>query len=58
MNPYAVLMLARTVEQDRDRSAAERRRIHRLEPDTRHESRGSWAAITRFPRYTLSDHRG
>lgn len=57
MNAYAVLMMARTLEQDRERSAAERRRVHRLEPVPRQESRGSWAAITRFPRFTLSDER-
>ena len=58
MNPYAVLMMARTMEQDRGRSAAERRRIHRLEPKGRRESGGSWAGILRFSRYTLSDQRG
>ena len=58
MNPYAVLMMARTMEQDRERSAGERRRIHRPEPAPRRESRGSWTAILRFSRYTLSDQRG
>lgn len=58
MNPYAVLLLARTLEEDRRRSAAEPHRIHRLEPTPSTESRRSWAGITRFPRFSLSDQRG
>jgi len=58
MNPYAVLLMAQTLDQDRGRSAAERRPIHRLEPDARRESRGPWPAIARFPRFTLSNQRG
>jgi len=58
MNPYAVLMMARTLEQDRERSTAERRRTDTFEPAARQESRGSWSAITRFPRFTLSNQRG
>ena len=58
MNPYAVLMMARTLEQDLERSTAERRRTDTFEPAARRESRGSWAGITRFPRFTLSNQRG
>jgi len=58
MNPYAVLMMARTLEQDLERSTAERFRTDTFEPAARRESRGSWAAITRFPRFTLSNQRG
>ena len=58
MNPYAVLMMARTMERDRERSTAERRRTDTFEPAARRESRGSWAGITRFPRFTLSNQRG
>jgi hypothetical protein len=46
MNPYAVLMMARTLEQDRERTAAERRPIHRPETTPRREPRDSWAAIS------------
>ena len=58
MNPYAVLMMARTLEQDLERSTAERRRTDTFEPAARRESRGSWAGITRFPRFTFSNQRG
>ena len=58
MNPYAVLLMARTLEQDRDRSAADRRRTDALDPTAREESRRSWPAIARFPRFTLSNQRG
>jgi len=57
MNPYAVLLMARTLEQDRDRSAADRRRTDGLEPRAREESRRSWAGITRFPSFRLSNQR-
>ena len=55
MNPYAALMVARAMEQDRERSAAQRRRTHRPEPAPRRESRGSWTAILRFPRFSMQD---
>ena len=57
MNPYAALMMARAMEQDRKRSAAERRRTPRPQPTPGRESRGSWTAILRFPRFSLQDQR-
>jgi hypothetical protein len=53
MNPYATLMLAQSLEADRER-AAERRRVTHLEPSPREESRGSWSPILRFPRVSTS----
>jgi hypothetical protein len=57
MNPYAVLMLARSMDQDRER-AAEQRRVRDLVAPMPRESRPAWAAVTRFPRLATSSPRG
>jgi hypothetical protein len=57
MNPYAVLMLARSLEQDRER-AAERRRLQDVKPPMPRDTRVSWSAVRRFPRLATSGSKG
>jgi hypothetical protein len=58
MNPMAALMVARSLEDDRQR-ATERRRMERLEPRERPATgRLSWATVARFPRYEQSGAKG
>jgi hypothetical protein len=57
MNPYAVLMLARSLEQDRER-AVERRRLQDVKPPMPRDTRVSWSAVRRFPRLATSGSKG